>query len=571
MRIKDIIICIIALLPLSVLWAQQGSGALFPGRYAVPVKGPLRISGTHGELRDNHYHAGTDISPALESVPVYAASDGYVSRIRISHSGYGKVIYVDHPDGRTTVYAHLQRFGDAIQSYVKKIQYARQSYQMEAWPARGTMRVVKGQIIAYSGNTGSSGGPHLHFEVRRTASGASLNALALGLPVVDNAPPVVRGLYLVRIPDEGAMEQPSDYVQIPFPAGDSIPLVTAIGRVGIAIDAYDSQTPEERNKNGLYRIDLSVDGRPIFCKQVDSTDFTRDRAINTHILYDVYRGGGPRIEKCYIDPSDPADLYDRSLGNGTLTLVAGDRHTICVELRDAAGNLTVRRFTLAGQYELNTPPLYPTTERRIARRRQEVVVCGRFTATFPAGTFYRDLWFALEQTDSLSVGLHRKTTPVNTPFTVEFDASGLPSPGKLYMSCNGAAMTTSCSGKLLSCSLSSLGEVKVARDVRPPVISQVKIPSALTAGGGLIRAVVRDADSGLAKYNATVDGRWILLEYDYKSGSVVADLSDLAPLAPGDHRLTITATDRCGNQSRQSHPFTIPAAQAPAQKKAVKQ
>ena len=149
---------------ISVSMAQNS----YPQDYfQSPLEIPLILSGTFAELRSNHFHSGLDIKTQQQSgLKVMAAASGFVSRIKVSHFGYGKALYITHPNGYTTVYAHLQNFNPEIDAYIKHRQYKNESYEIELFPKAGELLVNNGDIVAYSGNTGGSGGPHLHFEIR---------------------------------------------------------------------------------------------------------------------------------------------------------------------------------------------------------------------------------------------------------------------------------------------------------------------------------------------------------------------------------------------------------------------
>ena len=176
----------------------------------VPLKGPfpkdyfrmpvdmatVRLSGTFGELRSNHFHTGIDISSATGSIgqPVFATADGFLDRVKVQESGYGKALYIKHPNGYTTVYAHLDKFSPAVERYVKEVQYKRERFGVDLYPTDGVFQVKKGEQIGNMGNSGSSQGPHLHFEIRRSSNQKALNPLLFGLPILDDVPPAIRNM-----------------------------------------------------------------------------------------------------------------------------------------------------------------------------------------------------------------------------------------------------------------------------------------------------------------------------------------------------------------------------------------
>ncbi|MEO0527194.1 MAG: M23 family metallopeptidase, partial [Bacteroidota bacterium] len=185
--------------------------------FRSPLDIPLVLAGTFGELRSNHFHSGIDIkTQQRQGLPIYAIGDGTVTRIKISLWGYGKAIYIAHPNGYTSVYAHLQKFSPEIEKYLKKIQYQKKSYAVEVFPDYGELKVIKGDVIAFGGNTGGSSGPHLHFEIRNSVSEKPTNPLFYGFEVRDATNPTFLGLYGYALSEDARINQSNDKVQINF-------------------------------------------------------------------------------------------------------------------------------------------------------------------------------------------------------------------------------------------------------------------------------------------------------------------------------------------------------------------
>ena len=246
------------------LWSRGQNGGP-ETNFQSPLDIPLILSGTFGELRSNHFHAGIDIkTQQRQGLPVYAVEDGTVSRIKISHWGYGKALYIAHPNGYTSVYAHLQKFGPEIEAYVKKLQYEKQRYEVEVFPQYGELTVSKGDTVAYSGNTGGSSGPHLHFEIRNSMDEKPTNPLLYGFSVRDATNPNITGLFAYPLSDSAQVNQSQKRIEIPFSRqADGTYLaepVTASGLIGFGIETYDRQDLAA-NKNGVYRVEQRVNGK----------------------------------------------------------------------------------------------------------------------------------------------------------------------------------------------------------------------------------------------------------------------------------------------------------------------
>ncbi|HEV2355064.1 MAG TPA: M23 family metallopeptidase, partial [Puia sp.] len=300
---------------------SQSSPSLFTapdypqGYFRDPLDIPMSLAANFGELRVNHYHMGLDIrTQHRENLPVHAAADGYVCRVEIAPEGFGQAIYIRHPNGYTTVYGHLNRFFPALAAYVAAAQYREQSWQVDLTLQPSLFPVRKGELIAYSGNTGGSQGPHLHFEIRRTRDNVNLNPLLFGLPVPDRVPPTIlrlawydagRGVYdqspgIVDVHPEkrNAAGLTADYA-ISAPV-----LELPVPRVGFAISAFDTQTGS-RNPNGIYRAVLSEDDRTVIGFQLDRISYDDTRNINAHIDYKTRNTGGPFLQQLFLLPGYP--------------------------------------------------------------------------------------------------------------------------------------------------------------------------------------------------------------------------------------------------------------------------
>ena len=248
-----------------------------------PLQIPLALAGTFGELRSNHFHSGLDIkTQQREGLPVYAAAEGFVSRINVAHYGYGKALYIQHPNGYTTVYAHLKNFSPRIEEYIKKLQYQKESYEVEVYPTASELPIERGELVASSGNTGGSGGPHLHFEIR-DGEQRPMNPLMFGIDLEDTRAPIVSGVFVYPTGEDAHVNgsaQRQKLRLIPQQDGSfRAEKIEACGEIGFGINAVD-QLNAAPNHNGVFRIETSANGEKLFQANFERFSFSETRHLN---------------------------------------------------------------------------------------------------------------------------------------------------------------------------------------------------------------------------------------------------------------------------------------------------
>src|SRR5579872_4978388 len=305
---KYLIVALAWLLPLP--GSSQSSSSLFTapdypqGYFRDPLDIPIRLAANFGELRVNHYHMGLDIrTQHRENLPVHAAAGGYICRVEVGPGGFGQAIYIRHPNGYTTVYGHLNKFFPALAAYVARQQYKLESWQVDLTPSPGLFPVKKGSLIAYSGNTGGSQGPHLHFEIRQTEGDINLNPLLFGLPVADAVPPtIVRLAWYDR--NQGIYEQSPHILPVKSSTINPALLTVPVTRISFAISAFDTQTGAG-NTNGIFQAVLYDNRQPVIGFEMDSISYDDTRNINAHIDYKTRATGGPFLQQLFFLPGYP--------------------------------------------------------------------------------------------------------------------------------------------------------------------------------------------------------------------------------------------------------------------------
>ncbi|MBO3696871.1 M23 family metallopeptidase [Roseivirga sp. E12] len=311
------------------------------------------LSGNMGELRSSHFHAGLDIKTAgKEGLNVFAAAEGYVSRVRVATGGYGNCIYIQHPNGTTTVYAHLQRFNPIIAEYVLKNQYKRESFTINLFPKRNEFVVKQGEIIGLSGNSGSSTGPHLHFEIRGLNQEV-LDPLRIGnfSQIEDNIPPAVQRVALKAMDMNSRVNGQFGRFEFPLTREGSTYIIPdtldVFGKIGIEVYTYDQHNGAS-NKNGVPLIDMTVDDQLYFSQNIDTINFAKQKNILIHTNYQAQKESRRRFNKLYVDEGNTLDFYDAKVNDGFVYASPGQTKRVSMQLQDAFGNTSKVEMTLRG-------------------------------------------------------------------------------------------------------------------------------------------------------------------------------------------------------------------------------
>ena len=311
------------------------------------------LSGSMGEIRPSHFHGGIDIkTDGVEGLPVYAAADGYVSRYKQSSYGYGNVVYLTHPNGLVTVYGHLQSFAEPIAGFMLRKQYEYQTFELELKPEKDIFKFKKGDIIGYSGNTGGSGGPHLHFEIR-DKDDVQYNVLKFKFPEVqDKIAPTVNKIALKTLSIDGRVNNEFGRFEFtPVKTGSFYTLndtVFAHGQLGLEMMVWDRLDKAE-NKNGVQQVDLTVNGKTVYSHYVDAIPLEKSRQVSCHINYEVLKRYGKSFEKCYVDDGNSLPIYSQTYQKGKFYIKPNAKYDVVLTLKDSYQNTTTLRFTIIGR------------------------------------------------------------------------------------------------------------------------------------------------------------------------------------------------------------------------------
>ncbi len=528
--------------------------------FRSPLDIPLILAGTFGELRSNHFHSGIDIkTQQREGLPVYAIADGSVTRIKVSLWGYGKVMYVAHPNGYTSVYGHLQKFAPEIEEYIKKIQYDKKSYEVEVFPDYGEVKVEKGKIIAYGGNTGGSSGPHLHFEIRSSISERPTNPLLYGLDVRDATNPVIEKLYAYPLSENAMVNQGNDRVEIKFSKQvDGTFLadkVTALGTIGFGFIGYDRQDLAA-NKNGLFSVRQSVNGSVYSEYDFDSFSFAETRYINTLIDYDYLGRSGDRIQQLFKTQGNKLGIYNNLKNDGKIEIKEDLDYNVDLLIKDVHGNQALLVIPVKGKKEdLKIKKEGSTTENYLIAKKPNNYDLDGAKVFFPSNTFYEDFYIDLKKGKD-TVTIHNSKVAAHRNFTITFDVSKYNEEDlqKMFIARLNKKMkpnyaNTYKRGATFSTKTRDLGTYTLAKDTVAPTIRPKNFKEKQWLNNySYLSLNIADDLSGVDTYSATLNGQWILMEYEPKTNTITYNFDDKI-LDQKQCELVVVVTDNVGNSA----------------------
>lgn len=544
--------------------------------FIMPVNRAIQLSGTFGELRSNHFHAGIDIKSKDGSVgePLIAAAGGFISRIKVEASGYGNVLYIDHPNGYTTVYAHLDRFTDAVQEYVRQNQYGQRRFSVDLHPRPDQFRFAQGEVVGYLGNSGSSSGPHLHFEIRKTADQIPLNPLLFGLTVQDKEPPLLRNLRICQLDERMHQSVVKDIALSASRPGEYVlrdTIIVGAQHAGFALKAYD-QAAGASNLNGIYALTLAVDDAEQFSFKLNSIPFSLTRYLNAHIDFSARKSNDGFYHRCFRLPGNALGIYTEQHDRGVITLSPHGARKVVISASDFSGNLSMLRFyikrdTLASLPAAPVPDAIPVDHKHPVRiNRQDLYV------SFEGHTFYHDLdlQYTISQTRQPGCFAHTHhlrpaDIPVHKYFDITILSEGLPERLKAkafialtdergrIVNCGGSPQ-----GNYITARVRTLGSFTIAIDTIAPEIIPITFRDDMRNAAKMqFRIVDNMPVEGQARglsFEATVNGEWILMEYDAKKNMLTHHFD--GRIGKGTHALRLIVRDDRGNARELNRNFT---------------
>lgn len=529
--------------------------------FRSPLDIPMQLAGNFGELRPNHFHAGFDFRTLQrEGLNIYAVADGYVSRIKISTFGNGKTLYITHSNGYTSVYAHLQKTVGEIEKFIKSTHYKEKSFELEIYLKPGQLEVKKGQIIALSGNTGGSEGPHLHFEFRDNVTENIINPLLFGFDKLlkDTKKPQLTGVYVYPLTDETIVNQSKQPLAINLKLQkDGSYLsdkVVTNGKIGFGIQTSDFDDVSF-SPNGIYKVQSYFNGTPNFGYQLDTYSFDEMRYINALMDYPRYKKTGQRVQKLFMKTPYNFSIIKSNESNGVLSGIPNLESVYRIEISDFYGNTT--NVTIPIKYTVQpvvVSPVPKVSPYFIKAKKDSNFEKDNSSVFFPAGTFYEDFNFNFDVVNDILI-LHDNTVPAHSNFTITIEDSKYTESQreKLYIALiDGGKVSynnTFRKEAVFTTKVKTLGKYALTLDTIAPKITIVSpIEGKSLTLKKSIQFTISDSQSGIKSYNGYLNDNWVLFEYDSKTKKITHDFSD-GIVAEGENKLKIVVVDNVGNST----------------------
>jgi murein DD-endopeptidase MepM/ murein hydrolase activator NlpD len=537
------------------------------GYFRYPLDIPAKLNANFGEMRPNHFHMGLDLfTQRKENLPIYAAADGFVARIKIEPGGFGRAIYLNHPNGLTTLYAHMNDFMPDLEQYVRKKQYEQESWMQDLEIPAGKFPVKKGQIIGYSGNTGGSMGPHVHFEIRETASEKCLNPLLFGFSIPDNVPPALVRL-AVYDRNQSTYEQFPSLHSLVKKGGIYQPTGTIrvnTDKIVLALQATD-QMSGVPNPNGIFSVALFEGNKQLGGFAIDGVGYDETRYLNAHIDYRTKLSGGSYLQYVFPLDGDKLTIYQNKTSEKFIHLKDTLVHHFRLEVKDPYGNKSEARFSLQRSSRINSPKSKPG--QLMLPDQINIYETDNIQVMIPEKGIYDSIYFTHSvRAKTASTGFSRihdlqtYQVPVHNPFTIRLKTDSIiPYPLRDRILIRKVTKSETDVGKAkwelgwYAASFREFGSFQLISDDIPP---QIGIQG-VTDGANLSKATrivvtATDNNEAIKNFRAELDGKWLM--FSQKSRTFTYKIDEHC--SPGNHTLKISVEDEAGNSTVKTVRFT---------------
>ena len=509
-----------------------------------PIDLPLNLSGTFGEFRSSHFHYGLDVTTNKKpGYNVYSIDSGSVVRINVSTSGYGKVLYINHPNGLTSIYAHLKEFSPKIQEYIKTQQYLNKSYSIQKFFNNGEIKVNKGDLIGYTGNTGGSSGPHLHFEIRDTKSQNPINPLSFNYKYDDSNRPIIKSLYVFDEGDSFKKNNPKKYEIKKI--NDSLYIADKIiysNKIGIGIEVYDRQSKNNYNRNGVYEVKMFLDSVLNFSYKMDKINI--DESVFRKIFYDysLLKTKKKRIQKVYYPPNSKLNFLNHNVSTGIFISSDKDEKDVLLEVSDWNNNISYLNFKIEG----NTSNLLEKSIDgiEIATNQKYLIKKNNSEIGFKKNSFFNNVALNIKyKNDTLKIDedLYPLRKSYNIKIFKQVEDSIIKRQSFIGLINNNGKLSylkTSNKDNFFSVNSSNLGSFTLSRDSINPEIKALNFSlNKDISNQKTIRLRINDKTSGIKSYNVFINDKWALFEHEPKSNLVFHNIDD-GIIKNGENKIT---------------------------------
>ena len=520
--------------------------------FHTPIDAPFDLSGTFGEFR-SRFHTGIDFkSRGVQGQKIFSIEDGYVSRIEVNNYGYGKVIYIDHLNGFTSVYAHLKNFSPELDEYVKSELYKSKRNSIKKFPKKNQLRINKGEVIGYSGNTGRSFGPHLHFEIRDTKSQDAINPLMFNYSYKDDERPIIRGLYIIN--ENNSLVRNSPIRKKVKKINDSTYTVDDFeynGKIGIGLDIYDIQYKNLYNQNGVYKVELFIDSTLKYSYKMDKIKFSENHYKKIMYDYLSLAQKNKKVLKIYTPRNSDLSFLKNNKFNGIINSDSIRNNSLLVRVSDWNGNSSSIKFNLKANDSISRRSSYNgieilTNQNYTLNKNSSIIEIGK-------NTFYDDLLMNISyQSDTLNLG--KEKDPFRSSITIKLPHK-ISDTLELRQSFVGKIINRKISyisskknKSYIYASTSSLGEYIISKDTLKPDIKPINFTNKSNIKvKNTLKLRLKDDLSGIKNYSSYFNGNWALFEYEPKSNMIFHNLSD-GIIKDGENELIIKYEDGVGNK-----------------------